>query len=995
MRSTRQRLFGASFWGVACLLLSSATFSFAGAETTVVLPRGLTADSSSVPSTTTNNTISTADHDQAAATNAATVHPKEDGETPVHASIHASSNTHEREGDGGGHGGAHPAHAVLFAPFSVTLGVGVFFLLSRYCSALPYTAVMFLLGTVMGVGVVVVGGQDHVSESLYLWINIDSEVLLLVFLPGLLFKDAHGLNVHLFRVALPQCLLFAFPLVLAGTGATACIAYYVFPYGWSFDLAMCFGAILSATDPVAVAALLEEVGAPPRLKVHVAGEALLNDGAAIVFFFIFLYRYLWELGLDGGEDVGWGRGFELFFRMSLGGVAIGLAFGVALVTVLRLLNRRYNREDSVVQVAATMSVAYTGYYVAEVVCHTSGVIATVTCGIIVKYFGRSMINDTLLLDDFWTLVEHLLNTVLFVLGGVVWGSVIAEGERDQIWTSVDWGYLVLLYVLLTMLRGALFALAFPITSRIGLQTNWYETIFQVYGGLRGAVGIALAIALDNSVTKNVPAGSIYAEQTAHLFAMVGGMAFLTLVINGSTAGPLLIKMGLSDSTNTRKKIVDAYQAGFKRQAIHDMVKLLSKRLFRNVNFALVKHHVPYLSDLTREQLCEAIIHQRDSTPEEDYKPPYLDRILPYLPHDDALSESFSKYCFVDKGSGEMCSGNADTILANLDPEADYKKRQRIRSKRARKMRGKQTLGRRMSVKNLMKGDLMSAAEFRQLFISILKSAYQQQVQRGELIASDFLFITLDESLEFASEACARDKPLMDWKFANILHRPSDFLAGEDSSDRMSCCVSFYSRMVGGKTKETIDFQLNQFEISRAISFISAHRFAQTFFLHEFENADSELTEGGKIVLEESEAQIDEAELALAMFEPAVVEQVVSHMFCTILLNSGVHYITKLVHHGLLKEQEAEHLVHAIQIHLDGVISCREDDHPETHEHDRRATILNNRESIVQMTSKNALLMPMDVLQEGMSDYSASSLDENPEAPMTTTAETQVGDDRQV
>lgn len=108
---------------------------------------------------------------------------------------------------------------------------------------MPYTAVMFLLGTIMGIGVVVVEGNDHISESLYLWNSIDSEVLLLVFLPGLIFKDAHGLNVHLFRVALPQCLLFAFPMVLAGTALTACIAYYIFPYGWSFDLAMCFGAM--------------------------------------------------------------------------------------------------------------------------------------------------------------------------------------------------------------------------------------------------------------------------------------------------------------------------------------------------------------------------------------------------------------------------------------------------------------------------------------------------------------------------------------------------------------------------------------------------------------------------------------------------------------------------------------------------------------------------------------------------------------------------------
>ena len=176
-----------------------------------------------------------------------------------------------------------------------------------------------------------------------------------------------GLNVHLFRVALGQCLIFAFPMVLLGTILTASVVQYVFPYGWSFNLAMTVGSILSATDPVAVAALLEEVGAPPRLKVHIGGEALLNDGAAIVFFTIFAERYFFEVGEDCfGEDVDWARGFELFFRMSLGGVAIGLAFGLSLLVILWALDRRFSHEENAVEVIATAAIAYLGYYVAEV-----------------------------------------------------------------------------------------------------------------------------------------------------------------------------------------------------------------------------------------------------------------------------------------------------------------------------------------------------------------------------------------------------------------------------------------------------------------------------------------------------------------------------------------------------------------------------------------------------------------------------------------------------
>ena len=182
---------------------------------------------------------------------------------------------------------------------------------------------------------------------------------------------------------------------------------------------------------------------------------MLNDASAIVFFSIFGARYLYELGIPGvGEDVDVARGFALFFRKSLGGVAIGLFFGLSLLFIMMKFDRRFSREENVVEVTATMAIAYIGYYVAEPVWETSGVIATMTAGVVVKFLGRAVINDMKLLDDFWTLIEHLLNTILFTLGGVVWGAVIATGtkSREGYFTGTDWGYLFLLYVLLHAIR---------------------------------------------------------------------------------------------------------------------------------------------------------------------------------------------------------------------------------------------------------------------------------------------------------------------------------------------------------------------------------------------------------------------------------------------------------------------------------------------------------------------------------------------------------------
>lgn len=160
---------------------------------------------------------------------------------------------------------------VLFPWFAVFLGVVVYYVLSRFTHGLPYTAIMFITGAMIGYSAPHAAG-NAIVDSTRLWLGINGEIIILTFLPGLLFLDSYNSNVFLFQRSILQIIIFAFPMVLVGTALTACIAYYIFPYGWSFNLSMTFGAILSATDPVAVAVLLNELGAPSRLKVTLLCE---------------------------------------------------------------------------------------------------------------------------------------------------------------------------------------------------------------------------------------------------------------------------------------------------------------------------------------------------------------------------------------------------------------------------------------------------------------------------------------------------------------------------------------------------------------------------------------------------------------------------------------------------------------------------------------------------------------------------------------------------
>lgn len=260
-----------------------------------------------------------------------------------------------------------------------------------------------------------------------------------------------------------------------------------------------------------------------------ASLPLLNDGSAIVFFTIFSGIFLAEPGVpELGENYDLGGGVNLFVRMSMGGAAIGVAFGLALLVVMRQLNRRLSREENVTQVGLTFAAAYLCYFTAYRGAGTSGVITVCTMGVLFASFGQAVLNDRKLYDYVWALVVWLLNSVLLCLGGLVWvrsvffvnvtkltrlrcltnlafhllfclqsfsmqGSIISNSDEvnpDREFVGKDWGYLFVLYILLTVIRFFLMGSFYPIIKCIGLGSTLQECCFQAFGGLRGAVGIS-------------------------------------------------------------------------------------------------------------------------------------------------------------------------------------------------------------------------------------------------------------------------------------------------------------------------------------------------------------------------------------------------------------------------------------------------------------------------------------------------------------------------
>lgn len=136
-----------------------------------------------------------------------------------------------------------------------------------------------------------------------------------------------------------------------------------------------------------------------------------------VFYVLFRDIAYSEVGFGDGVTVG--EGIKIFFEVSFGGVAVGIAFALLLTACLFELDRRLEPEYDVLQVVSAISTAYICYYVADAVLSMSGIVACTTCGIVTCYLGKGLINDEKLMDTYLGLMEHSLNTLLFALGGVV------------------------------------------------------------------------------------------------------------------------------------------------------------------------------------------------------------------------------------------------------------------------------------------------------------------------------------------------------------------------------------------------------------------------------------------------------------------------------------------------------------------------------------------------------------------------------------------------
>lgn len=529
------------------------------------------------------------------------------------------------------------AKALLFPFTALAMGTLTHHLLERFIPAMPYTVVILIEGLLLDL----IADSDKktsmaldnpeefklnsMEESLDIWADIDGHLLLIVFLPGLLFGDSVALNVHLFKKCLWQCLLLAGPGVVFGTIFQGIVAYYLLPYNWPWNLALSFGGMLAATDPVAVVANLKSAGASETLTMIITGESLLNDGTAMVMFTLFWNMYMdWER-YDAGSII------AFFLRMAIAAPILGCCIGVIGYLWMSKAARSHSHVDSTIQTSVTLFAAYLSYYVADMELGMSGVLCVIFTALGIANFVWPVMSSRPEFEAVWHCIEFLGNTVLFFLAGVL----IRRAIWDSHITGPDFGWVIVMYLFMVLIRTAMITLCYPIMVRIGGGTSIKDSAFMVWGGLRGGVAIALAIYV-RAVLQGVDD-----RAGAQVVFHVAGIAFLTICFNGITSGPFLKFFGMVGLTETQKEMIHKVHERVKEHAAETYEKLCLTYQHDAVEIIEIIGDLRHIlgTEHERPALTKALTqpeHIEDGAKEEAFSVETLEHILSKcMPPEDA------------------------------------------------------------------------------------------------------------------------------------------------------------------------------------------------------------------------------------------------------------------------------------------------------------------------------------------------------------------------
>jgi CPA1 family monovalent cation:H+ antiporter len=450
---------------------------------------------------------------------------------------------------------------------------------------LPYT----ILLTFVGVLLVPISSIDPLAVLTDF--ELTPELLFYIFLPTLLFESAFNMNIRRVVDDLGPIMLLAVIGYLASSffiGGALWWLLDVCGFGVPFVVTLLFGALISATDPVAVLALFKEFGAPRRLSLIFEGESLLNDATALALFLIVL-GFL-EHGITGGSLA---LGAVTFFVMLLGGALLGLVFGGGIAKLVGVY-----KNNEIVAVTLMIVCAHLTFLVAELanehLAHEglaylklSPIIATTAASLVMGNYGRFKVTPRAeaFVEKFWSQFAFMANSVVFILVGVLLASNLAQ--------SLDLLIPIALAVIVVAVGRALsiYGTIIPYNAILKEEQRipmaWQHLLS--WGSLRGALAIMLVLLVPADLV--LPGWMLAVSVRDFLLIITVACIFVTLFVKAPLVGPIIRRLNIDARTKLENTEYEEARAIIHATALIKLTEYAEKGYVgASVAKRLVKEH---------------------------------------------------------------------------------------------------------------------------------------------------------------------------------------------------------------------------------------------------------------------------------------------------------------------------------------------------------------------------------------------------------------------
>ena len=383
----------------------------------------------------------------------------------------------------------------------------------------PYTVGLVIVGLILSFL-----AKNFEALAVFNTFRLSEEIILFIFVPPLIFESALNMDSRILLRNLPPVLVLAAPGLLISTAILGFLLSWLTPL--TLGQALLFGSLISATDPVAVIALFKELGAPKQLAILVEGESLFNDATAIVTFNIILG--IIAAGAVGTEALQ--QGAVNFLVAFFGGIAVGAVFGYLMSFTLNIA-----KDNSLLLSTLTTITAYGAFLIAEEVFAVSPVMSVVSTGLVIGWYKSNRLEPESreYVGEFWEYAAFLANSLIFLLVGITASSFQFFEQLSQ-----TQSLLTSLGITILAILAARALVVFTLVPLVNLFSQskipFSYQLVSYWGGLRGAVCLALALSID----PDFPNHNLIVILTL-------GVALFTLLIPGTTIGKLIQTLELN------------------------------------------------------------------------------------------------------------------------------------------------------------------------------------------------------------------------------------------------------------------------------------------------------------------------------------------------------------------------------------------------------------------------------------------------------------------